>query len=116
MFKKVPAILLIGIFLFSLVSCASIFCGTKQKVSVAANPSGADITIDGQTKQSPAVFILCTLPIGAFNTSRKQGKIWVGIALVSFIVLYYSEFFGIPASKVSKIGDIRLSHPIRQKF
>ncbi len=50
--------------------------------------------------ESPAVFILCTLPIGAFNTSRKQGKIWVGIALVSFIVLYYSEFFGIPVNNV----------------
>lgn len=50
--------------------------------------------------ESPAVFILCTLPIGAFNTSRKQGKIWVGIALVSFVVLYFAEYFGIPVKNV----------------
>lgn len=49
---------------------------------------------------SPAVFILCTLPIGAFNTSRKQGKIWVVIAFISFMVLYYSENLGIPVKNV----------------
>lgn len=50
--------------------------------------------------ESPAVFILCTMPIGAFNTSRKQGKIWTSIALASFIILYFSDTFGIPVQNV----------------
>ena len=49
---------------------------------------------------SPAVFILCTMPIGAFNTSRKQGKIWVGIALISIIILFYAENLGIPVRNI----------------
>lgn len=50
--------------------------------------------------ESPAVFILCTLPVGAFNTSRKQGKIWVAIALASFVILYFSQALGIPVKNV----------------
>lgn len=50
--------------------------------------------------KSPAVFILCTLPIGAFNTSRKQGKIWVVIVLVTFFSLYYSKYLSIPITNV----------------
>ena len=57
--------------------------------------------------ESPAVFILGTLPIGAFITSRKQGKIWGGIALVSIIVLYRSESWNIPVTNILP-ADFRL--------
>ncbi|PCJ77856.1 MAG: hypothetical protein COA57_16510 [Flavobacteriales bacterium] len=40
---------------------------------------------------SPVVFILCTIPIGAYNTSRKQGKTWVAIILLAIIFLYKAE-------------------------
>lgn len=59
---------------------------------------------------SPAVYILCTMPIGAFNTSRKQGKIWVGIALVTFFILFFSESFGIPIKNVIPEQQQELFH------
>jgi hypothetical protein len=49
---------------------------------------------------SHAIYVLITIPIGAFNTSRTQGKIWSGIGLLSILVLYFSDLFSIPVKNI----------------
>src|ERR1035437_2162183 len=49
---------------------------------------------------SPIVFILIMLPSFAFYTSYKQGKIWFVIAVLSMILLYNADTFGILVSNI----------------
>ena len=50
--------------------------------------------------KSPMIFLLTTFPAGAFSTSRKQGKIWSAIALITTFIIYKAEWFGIPVIKL----------------
>jgi hypothetical protein len=53
--KTIINISILGFFLFS-TSCATIFTGTTQRVSIDSNPQGADIIIDGQKKgKTPSI-------------------------------------------------------------
>lgn len=45
--------------------------------------------------QSPFIFLFLALPMGAFITSRKQGKIWVAVTVVTILVIYNAREFGI---------------------
>lgn len=45
--KGTAIISFLGVLIFS-TSCATLFTGTKQKVSIDSNPQGAEVIIDGQ--------------------------------------------------------------------
>ncbi|MHB8260062.1 MAG: PAS domain-containing protein [Bacteroidia bacterium] len=49
---------------------------------------------------SPIIFILIMMPSFAFYTSYKQGKIWFVISLLSIILLYNADSFGIQVSNI----------------
>jgi PAS domain S-box-containing protein len=49
---------------------------------------------------SPFVFIVVILPVFAFYTSRKQGRIWFVICFIAVIVIYNLERFGLHATNV----------------
>lgn len=48
MYKIIPFILILALS-FSLTGCATIVCGTTQKIPVSSNPSGATLNVDGQS-------------------------------------------------------------------
>ena len=45
---------------------------------------------------SPAMYNFVLLPAFAFYTSRKQGKVWFVICLLTILTIYRAESFGIP--------------------
>jgi hypothetical protein len=49
---------------------------------------------------SPFMFVLVGLPAFAFYTSRKQGKIWLGICTLAVIGLFKADYLGIPISNI----------------
>ncbi len=46
------------------------------------------------------MFILISLPAFAFYTSRKQGKIWFVICSIAVLIIFQSDYFGIPISNI----------------
>lgn len=55
--KKIVHIILISIAILSLSSCATVFTGTSQKLSVTSDPPGADVVINGINKGQTPVTI-----------------------------------------------------------
>jgi len=49
---------------------------------------------------SPVVFCLIILPVAAFITSRKQGKYWLIISLLTVVILYILEQFKFPFANI----------------
>lgn len=45
--------------------------------------------------QSPFIFVLLALPMGAFIASRKQGKTWLAVTVATFLIIYNAHDFGI---------------------
>ena len=56
---------------FFLTSCATIFLGTKQDVSIKSTPSGADVYVNGKSinKQTP-----CEIKLNKKNTETQYNK------------------------------------------
>lgn len=51
--------LIIGsFFILQTFGCATLVTGKKQDLTVLSNPPGATVTIDGETKLTPAIFVL----------------------------------------------------------
>ena len=55
MIKKIISGLLSVIILITVISCASIVCGTKQDIQINSDPTGSQVSIDGVKYTTPVV-------------------------------------------------------------
>jgi hypothetical protein len=69
--KTIIKISILGFFLF-LTSCATIFTGTTQRVSIDSNPQGANIIIDGQKKGKTPSIVKIDREFEAFLDGGKE--------------------------------------------
>jgi hypothetical protein len=73
--------LVLGIFTFTNLSCASIMTGRHQDLPVVSNPAGAIVTISGMKQVSPAIFVLNRKEPMYFVKIEKEGYEPVEITL-----------------------------------
>ncbi|MBI3292584.1 MAG: PEGA domain-containing protein [Elusimicrobia bacterium] len=105
--KKMASLLGVGLVGF-LAACATIMHGTRQDVSISSNPTGATVTIDGQSKgKAPLVADLKRknnhlikielpgyAPFEMWTTTKVSGWVWGNIVFGGLIGLAVDAISG----------------------